>query len=97
MSACNADMRKANTHASKQESEIATVKGRLMSAKQEIKSIKSSAMDEKKLLKSNYEVSISSLKSDKNNLSSQVRKLEVKGRGGEVAATDQNESIEVFA
>jgi len=66
-------------------------------AKQEIKSIKSAASDEKKMLKSNYEVSIRSLKSEKNKLSGQVRRLEVKGQAGKGVGTGIDESIEIFA
>jgi len=90
-------MRKANTRASKQDTEIVTAKGRLILAKQEIKSIKSAGSDEKKIVKSNYEVSIRSIKSEKNKLSGQVRSLEVKGRAGKGGGTGKDESIEMFA
>jgi len=48
-------------------------------------------------MKSSYEVSIWGLKSDKNKLTGQVRRQEVKGRSCKSVATGKDESIEMFA
>jgi len=98
ISASNADMRKAITCATKQDTNIATVKGRLLAAKHEIKTGgKIAEVEEKNKLKSSYEVSIWTLKSDKNKLSGQGQRLEVGGRSGKSVATGEDESIEMFA
>jgi len=48
ISANNADIRKANTRASKQDTEIATVKGRRLAVRQEVKTVKIVAAEGKR-------------------------------------------------
>ena len=76
----NGDMRKASTKLQKQESEISVLKRKVEELKDSAKAKKKAATQEQKALKARYDILIKDYKSERNKMSTQICRLEVKCR-----------------
>ena len=76
----NSDMRKASTKIAKQETEISALKRKVEELKDSAKTRKKSAVEQQRALKARYEILIKDYKSDRNKMSTQIRRMEVKSR-----------------
>lgn len=93
VSSTNADTRKSNNKIQKKEDEIATLKRKLIESKCLLKSAKEESASSCKYIKLTLEKQIRELKHDKNDMSSQIRRLEVKNRDKGGSSNKKDTSI----
>jgi len=80
-----------------QENEINALKRKVQESKVDIKKIKQDAAERQKSLKASYESMMKDLKNQRNTLSNQVRRLEVRQRDKQPKTSGKSESIEQYA